>query len=392
MKTIELIEHYHDEMTAWRRDIHAHPEIAFEEHRTAKIVAEKLASFGIEVETGIAGTGVVGTLKKGRGNRAIGLRADLDALPIEEANDFAHKSQNPGKMHACGHDGHTCMLLGAAKYLAEQADFEGTVYFIFQPAEENEGGGRAMIEDGLFEKCPVESVYGMHNIPGIAVGSFAVKPGPMMAAFDIFRVKIIGRGGHAAMPHFTIDPIVIGTKIVDAYQTVVSRFVDPQEAAVVSVTQFHAGDAYNVIPNEVEIRGCTRSFNPKVQDMIETRLEQMAREIAQAFGAEIEFFYERRYPATINTAAEAEICGKVAQSIVGEQNVNLTPKPLMGSEDFAFMLQEKPGCYIWIGNGDGEGSCMVHNPGYDFNDDILPLGATYWVRLVEELLPPLTSD
>ena len=391
MKIIPAIEQYQNEMTRWRRDIHAHPEIAFDEHRTAKIVAEKLESFGIEVETGIAGTGVVGTLKKGRGNRAIGLRADLDALPILEANDFDHRSQQDGLMHACGHDGHTCMLLGAARHLAENDDFEGTVHFIFQPAEENEGGGKAMVEAGLFDKYPVESIFGMHNIPGMPVGTFAIKPGPMMAAFDIFRVKIIGRGGHAAMPQFTIDPIVIATKIVEAYQSIISRFTDPQDPVVLSVTQFHAGDAYNVIPNDVEISGCTRCFSPKIQERLEKQMRHMATEICSAYGATCEFHYERRYPPTINSGAEAQIAAQVASDIVGADKVNRQPKPAMGSEDFAFMLMEKPGSYIWIGNGDGEGSCMVHNPGYDFNDEILSLGATYWVRMVEQILPPIES-
>jgi len=376
------------EMQEWRRDIHANPEIAFEEHRTAKIVAEKLQSFGIEVETGIAGTGVVGTIKKGRGNRSIGLRADLDALLIDEANDFDYKSKNPGKMHACGHDGHTTMLLGAAKYLAEHGDFDGTVNLIFQPAEENEGGGRAMIEDGLFDKYPVESIYGMHNIPGMPVASFAVKPGPFMAAFDIFNLKIKGRGGHAAMPQTAIDPIIIGTKVIEAFQTIVSRSINPQEPSVLSVTQFHGGDAYNVIPNEVEIKGCTRCFSAEVQKKFELEMKRIAESICQAYGAECEFHYERRYPATINTEEETLIAGKVAQGIVGEERVNLSPTPSMGSEDFAYMLQEKPGSYIWIGNGDGEGSCMIHNPGYDFNDEILPIGATYWVKITEEILKP----
>ncbi len=379
MKTIDSIEGYQAEMTDWRRDIHAHPEIAFEEHRTAKVVADKLASFGIEVETGIAGTGVVGTIKKGRGNRAIGLRADLDALPILEANDFAHASKYPGKMHACGHDGHTIMLLGAARYLMEEADFEGTVHLIFQPAEENEGGGRAMIEAGLFEKFPVESVFGMHNIPGMPVGTFAIKSGPMMAAFDIFNVKIVGKGGHAAMPQFTIDPIIIGSKIVEAYQTIISRFIDPQQPAVLSVTQFHGGDAYNVIPNEVEINGCTRCFSPKVQALMENKMKQMATDICSAFGATADFTYEKRYPATVNSELETDIAAQVASSIVGPERVNLNPKAAMGSEDFAFMLQEKP----------GEGSCSVHNPGYDFNDKVLPIGASYWVKLIETLLPPI---
>ncbi len=378
-----------DIMATWRRDIHAHPEIAFEEHRTAQLVADKLREFGLEIETGIAGTGVVGTLTKGRGNRAIGLRADLDALPIQEANEFAHKSTHPGKMHACGHDGHTTMLLGAAKYLAEHGEFEGTVYFIFQPAEENEGGGRAMVEEGLFDRYPMEAVYGMHNIPGMPVGTFAVKPGPMMAAFDIFELVVTGKGGHAAMPHLTIDPMVVGTKIVEAYQSIVSRSIDPQDPVVLSVTQFHAGDAYNVIPNEVSISGCTRCFSPRVQAQLEAQMKQVATEICHAYGASCEFRYERRYPPTVNSEIEAHLAGSVAAELVGADRVNLNPKSAMGSEDFAYMLQEKPGAYIWIGNGDGEGSCMVHNPGYDFNDDILPIGATWWVKLAETSLPPI---
>ena len=388
MKIIKELEDLQGEMQEWRRDIHAHPEIAFEEHRTAQIVADKLESFGIEVETGIAGTGVVGTLRKGMGNRSIGLRADLDALLINETNDFEYKSKNPGQMHACGHDGHTTMLLGAAKYLSEQGNFDGTVNFIFQPAEENEGGGRVMIEDGLFDKYPVESVYGMHNIPGMPVGSFAIKPGPIMAAFDIFNLKEIGRGGHAAMPQTTVDPIIVGTKIIDAFQAIISRSIDPQEPSVLSVTQFHGGDAYNVIPNQVEIKGCTRCFSPNVQKKLEDEMRQISESICKAYGADCEFHYEHRYPATINSEEEANLAGQVAQEIVGEERVNLSPKPGMGSEDFAYMLQEKPGSYIWIGNGDGEGSCMIHNPGYDFNDEILPIGATYWVKMAEEILKP----
>ena len=387
MHTIDAIERFQPDMQAWRRDIHAHPETAFEEHRTAQLVADKLREFGLEVETGIAGTGVVGTLTRGRGNRAIGLRADLDALPIVEQNTFDHASKHPGRMHACGHDGHTTMLLGAARYLAEAGDFEGTVNFIFQPAEENEGGGRAMIEAGLFDKYPVESVFGMHNIPGMAVGTFAIRPGPMMAAFDIFRLTVTGRVGHAAMPQFAIDPILIGAKIIEAFQSIVSRSVDPQDAAVISVTQFHGGDAYNVIPDAVEIHGCTRCFSPKVQAMMEQKMRTQAEQICAAFGASATFYYEKRYPPTVNAQAETEMAAKAAASVVGAERVNLNPKPAMGSEDFAYMLQAKPGSYIWIGNGDGEGSCMVHNPSYDFNDAILPIGASYWVKLVEQLLP-----
>ena len=387
MHTIDAIERFQPDMQAWRRDIHAHPETAFEEHRTAQLVADKLREFGLEVETGIAGTGVVGTLTRGRGNRAIGLRADLDALPIVEQNTFDHASKHPGRMHACGHDGHTTMLLGAARYLAEAGDFEGTVNFIFQPAEENEGGGRAMIEAGLFDKYPVESVFGMHNIPGMAVGTFAIRPGPMMAAFDIFRLTVTGRGGHAAMPQFAIDPILIGAKIIEAFQSIVSRSVDPQDAAVISVTQFHGGDAYNVITDAVEIQGCTRCFSPKVQAMMEKKMRTQAEQICAEFGASATFYYEKRYPPTVNAQAETEMAAKAAASVVGAERVNLNPKPAMGSEDFAYMLQAKPGSYIWIGNGDGEGSCMVHNPSYDFNDAILPIGASYWVKLVEQLLP-----
>ena len=389
MEIIKELEELQPEMQSWRRDFHAHPEIAFEEHRTAQIVAEKLESFGIEVETGLAGTGVVGTLKKGKGNRSIGLRADLDALLINEANDFEHKSKTPGKMHACGHDGHTTMLLGAAKYLAEKGDFDGTITFIFQPAEENEGGGKVMIDDGLFDKYPVESVFGMHNIPGMPVGTFAMKSGPIMASFDIFNLKIIGKGGHAAMPHTAIDPIIIGTKIVDAYQSIVSRYIDPQEPVVLSVTQFHGGDAYNVIPNEIEMKGTVRCFSSKVQETIENQMEQITSSICSAYGADYELGYERRYPATINTAEEVTISEKVAKDISGDEMVHTSPTPSMGSEDFAFMLQERPGSYIWIGNGDGEGSCMLHNPGYDFNDEILPIGATYWVNMAEEILSPM---
>ena len=375
------------ELTDWRRHIHAHPELAFEETQTAAFVAEKLRSFGIDVVEGIAGTGVVGTLQRGGGNRSIGLRADLDALPIVEANDFEHRSTQPGVMHACGHDGHTTMLLGAAAYLAASDTFSGTVHFIFQPAEENEGGARAMVEAGLFEQFPMEAVYGMHNIPGIPVGEFAVKPGPMMAAFVIFDITVRGRGGHAAIPQQTVDPVLIGTKIVEALQTLVAREINPQEPAVLSVTQFHGGDAYNVIPDQVSISGCTRCFSTRVQAQFEQSIERVACGIASGFGAEIEFSYERRYPPTVNSPTETESAAEAAIAVSGATAVNRAPKPSMGSEDFAYMLQEKPGCYIWIGNGDGEGSCMIHNPGYDFNDEILPIGASYWSALVAQLLP-----
>jgi hippurate hydrolase len=388
MPIINRIAEFQDDMTAWRRDLHAHPETAFEERRTGAFVAQKLKEFGFDaVHEGLAGTGVVGTLRGRRpGSRAIGLRADMDALPILEQNDFAHRSAHDGKMHACGHDGHTTMLLGAARYLAETRNFAGTVHLIFQPAEENEGGGRVMVEQGLFEKFPVEAVYGMHNMPGLAVGSFAVKPGPMMAAFDIFEITVAGRGAHAALPHQGIDPVVVAAEIVGALQTIASRTTDPLESAVVSVTQIHGGDAWNVIPERVVLRGTARAFRPEVQDAIEAGIRRLAGGIAEAHGASAAVHYERRYPPTINSAAEAEQAARVAAEVAGDARVERAPIPMMGAEDFAFMLQKKPGAYVWLGNGDGAGGCMLHNPRYDFNDAILSVGASYWVRLAETVL------
>ncbi len=390
MPIVNRIADIHDQMTAWRRDLHAHPETAFEERRTSDLVAEKLAEFGLEVHRGLAGTGVVATLE-GRGagagaGRAIGLRADMDALHIAEANDFAHRSTHDGRMHACGHDGHTAMLLGAAKYLAETRNFAGTVRFIFQPAEENEGGGRVMVEEGLFERFPVDAVYGMHNWPGMEVGEFAVRPGPMMAAFDVFEMTVRGQGTHAAMPHLGVDPVVAASEIVGALQTIASRATDPLEAVVVSVTQLHAGDTWNVIPEEVSIRGTARAFRDEVQDAIEPAIRRIGEGICAAHGAELEMRYERRYPATVNCEAEAEIAARAAAEVAGPAKVDRDPTPCMGAEDFAFMLGERPGAYMWIGNGPGEGGCILHNPNYDFNDEILPLGASYWARLVETTL------
>ncbi len=387
MPIINRIAGYHDDMTAWRRDIHAHPETAFEEHRTADVVAAKLAEFGIPVTRGIAGTGVVGTIKAGSGTRAIGLRADMDALHIHEKNGFEHRSQNAGRMHACGHDGHTTMLLGAAKYLAETRNFDGTVHVIFQPAEENEGGGRVMVEEGLFERFPVEAVYGMHNWPGMPVGQFGVMKGPMMASFDIFELTVTGVGCHAAMPQRGVDPVVVAAEIIGALQTIASRSVNPLDAAVVSVTQIHAGDTWNVIPEEVVLRGTTRTFKPEVQDLVEAGIRRRAEGIAAAHGCTVAMRYERRYPATVNSAAETEIAADTLAELVGASNVQRELQPTMGSEDFAFMLQAKPGCYVWIGNGPGDGGCMLHNPSYDFNDEVLPIGASYWARLVERSLP-----
>ena len=378
-----------EEMRAWRRDIHAHPETAFEETRTSNIVADKLQSFGIEVHRGLATTGVVGTLAVGNSNRAIGLRADLDALDILEENTFDHVSTNPGKMHACGHDGHTAMLLGAAKYLSETRRFNGTVQFIFQPAEENEAGGRVMCEDGLFELFPVEAVYGMHNQPGLPLGKFGMRVGPSMASADMFEITVTGKGSHAAHPHHGADPIVTGSEIVTALQRIASRVTNPIEAAVVSVTQFHSGTNMNVIPETAVIKGTCRTLSRTVQDTVEVRLKEVARGIAAAHGLTAEIVYDRRYPVLVNTAEETIKAAKAAIAVAGEENVNTDHPPTMGSEDFAWMLQERPGCYIRVGNGEGEdGGCVVHNPHYDFNDQAAVYGASYWATLVEQELSP----
>jgi hippurate hydrolase len=386
MHLIDGIVALHSEMKSWRRDIHAHPETAFEEFRTADFVAGKLQEFGIDVHRGLAGTGVVGTLKAGQGNRAIGLRADMDALHITEANDFTHKSTIDGKMHACGHDGHTTMLLGAAKYLAKTRGFDGTVHFIFQPAEENEGGGRVMVEQGLFDRFPVDCVFGLHNMPGLPENQFAMRPGALMASYDIFEIQVEGRGSHAAMPQHGIDPVVVASHIVLALQTIVSRNTHPLESAVVSVTQIHGGDTWNVIPPTVNLRGTVRSFDKSVQDRIETDLGRIAQQVAGAFGAQVKLRYERRYPSTINSASETEQAAAVAAKVVGDSNVRRDARPVMGSEDFAFMLQARPGCFVFLGAG--EDACPIHNPGYDFNDRILATGASYWATLAQEMLPP----
>ncbi len=382
MPVINRIADFHDDMTAWRRDLHAHPETAFEEKRTSDIVAAKLEEFGIDIHRGLAETGVVGTLTTGEGP-VIGLRADMDALDVEELNDFDYKSTHNGKMHACGHDGHTTMLLGAARYLAETRNFKGTVHFIFQPAEENEGGGRVMIQEGLFEKFPVDAIYGMHNWPGQEIGTFAVTEGPLMAAFDIFELTITGRGSHGGMPHTGIDPIPVAAEIVSALQTIASRATDPQDSAVVSVTKIHAGHAWNVIPDDVMLRGTTRSFRPEVQDGIEPSIRRIAEGICRAHNCQLDMMYERRYPPTINEANATKAAARAAADVAGDDRIVTNPTPSMGAEDFAFMLNEKPGCYVWLGNGPGAGGCMLHNPHYDFNDEILTIGASYWARLVE---------
>ncbi len=385
MPILNRIADFHTDLTAWRRDIHAHPETAFEEKRTSDIVAMRLQEFGIEIHRGLAGTGVVGTLKGSRtGDRAIAIRADMDALDVAEKNGFHHHSTHPGKMHACGHDGHTTMLLGAARYLAETRNFAGTVHFIFQPAEENEAGGKVMVEQGLFEKFPVEAVYGMHNWPGMPVGQFVVRPGPLLAAFDIFEIVVEGKGAHGAMPHTGIDPVVTAAQITLALQTIRSRSTHPLDGAVVSVTQVHGGDTWNVIPDEVVLRGTTRSFKPEVQDTIEDGIRRIAEGVAAAQGATVRVRYERRYPPTVNTEKETEIAAAAAAEVAGPGNVIRDFTPSMGAEDFAFMLQARPGCYVLIGNG--EQSAGLHNPHYDFNDEVLTTGASYWARLVERVL------
>ncbi|MGO8920107.1 MAG: M20 aminoacylase family protein [Stellaceae bacterium] len=386
MPIVNRIADFQQDLAAWRREIHAHPETAFEEKRTSEFVARRLQEFGIAVHRGLAGTGVVGTLTGARpGGRAIALRADMDALHIHERSGLDYASQNPGKMHACGHDGHTTMLLGAARYLAETRNFAGTVHFIFQPAEENEGGGRVMVQQGLFEKFPTDAVFGMHNWPGMAVGKFALRAGPMMASFDIFEITVKGKGTHAALPHLGVDPVIAAAQIVMGLQTITSRNTHPLESAVISVTQIHGGDTWNVIPDEVVLRGTTRSFKAELQDAIEAAIRRIADGVTAAMGAGVAVRYERRYPPTINSAAESDIAAAIASEVVGEGNVDRDLAPTMGSEDFAFMLQARPGAYVFIGNGPGNGAGL-HNPRYDFNDEILPIGASYWARLVERVL------
>ena len=390
MRLNEQIAAFHDEMSAWRRDIHKHPEIAFEERRTSDFVAAKLEEFGLEVHRGLAQTGVVGTLRADSAlpARAIGLRADMDALPLQEHNTFDYRSVNDGKMHACGHDGHTAMLLGAARHLAEAKAFEGTVHFIFQPAEETGIGGRDMVREGLFDRFPVEAVYGMHNFPGIEVGRFAMRKGPLMAATDTFELTVKGVGGHGAFPHMVRDPIVTAAHIIAGWQAIASRETDPLQSAVVSVTQIHGGETTNVIPEEVTLAGTTRSFDQAVQEDIESAMKRIADGVCSAMRLECDFRYERRNPATVNSDAETEIAAAAAAQVVGAENVDADTSPIMGGEDFAWMLREKPGCYVLIGNGtDSQGGCMLHNPNFDFNDQILPIGASYWVELVRTILP-----
>ena len=396
MQVIPRLTELHSEMTAWRHELHAHPQTAFEETFASEFIASKLQAWGIETHRGLAQTGVVGVIQGRRSGgspelnstplKMIGLRADIDALDIQEQNDLPYRSQFKGKMHACGHDGHTTMLLGAAKYLAETRNFAGSVCVIFQPAEENEGGGRVMVEEGLFDKFPCDAVFGMHNWPGIPVGQFGVCSGPIMAAFDVFEISVHGQGTHAAMPHLGIDPIVEAAQIVTALQTIASRNVNPLDQVVLSITQIHGGDTWNVIPTEVKLRGTVRTFRQEVQDMVESTMHRIVTGIASALGGSAELRYERRYPATINTPLETEWASATAAEIAGDDHVDTNVAPCMGSEDFAFLLQKRPGCYLWAGNGPSDNGRLLHNPRYDFNDELLPIGATYWARLAERLL------
>jgi amidohydrolase len=401
MNVIDSIVTQAASIAAVRRDIHAHPELCFEEVRTADVVANKLTEWGIPIHRGLGTTGVVGIVKGrdgGASGRAIGLRADMDALPMQEFNTFAHASKHTGKMHACGHDGHTAMLLAAAQHFAKHRNFDGTVYLIFQPAEEGGGGAREMITDGLFEQFPMQAVYGMHNWPGMPVGQFAVSPGPVMASSNEFKITIRGKGSHAALPHNGIDPVPIACQMVQAFQTIISRNKKPVDAGVISVTMVHAGEATNVVPDSCELQGTVRTFSIEVLDMIEKRMKQVAEHTCAAHDATCEFHFHRNYPPTVNSAAEADFARKVMAGIVGEANV-LVQEPTMGAEDFAFMLQAKPGAYCFIANGDGAhremghggGPCTLHNPSYDFNDDLIPLGATYWVKLAEDWLAQPTT-
>jgi amidohydrolase len=386
MPVIERIAAGHDDLTEWRRDIHAHPELGFQERRTSDLVAGKLKEWGIEVHRDIGKTGLVGRLRVGNSPRAIGLRADMDCLPILESNMFEHKSRNEGRMHACGHDGHTTMLLGAARYLAETRNFDGTVHFIFQPAEEGLGGAEAMVKDGLFDNFPCDVIFGMHNRPGLAVGKFQIRQGPMMAGGAFFDIAIVGRGAHGARPESGIDPVVVASHITTALQSIVARNVRPADTAVVSVTQIHAGDAYNVIPERAALRGTVRCFSNETMALVERRMRQLAESIAAGFGATADLDFRALFPPLVNHADETDYIADVAAEVVGEENVNRNGPLTMASEDFSYMLQCVPGAYIQIGNGDGEGACEVHNPGYDFNDTASPYGSSLFARLVERRL------
>jgi amidohydrolase len=393
MQLIESILADAASITAIRRDIHAHPELCFQEERTADVIAKALTDWGIPIHRGLGKTGVVGIVKNGTSNRAVGLRADIDALPMTEHNHFAHASTHPGKMHACGHDGHTAMLLAAARHLSKHRNFDGTVYLIFQPAEEGGGGAREMMKDGLFDKFPMEAIFGAHNWPGMKVGQFALKSGPVFASSNEFKITIRGKGAHAAMPHNGIDPVPVACQMVQAFQTIVTRNKRPIETAVISVTMIHAGEATNVVPDSCEIQGTVRTFTVETLDLVERRMKTIAEATCEAFETGCEFEFKRNYPSTVNHPAETEFARQLLGEVVGADNV-LEFEPTMGSEDFSYFLQAKPGCYFLIGNGDGThregghgmGPCMLHNPSYDFNDELIPLGATAWVRMAEKWL------
>jgi amidohydrolase len=387
MPIVNRIADMHRDVTAWRHDLHEHPELLYDVHRTASVVVEKLKAFGCdEVVPGIGRTGVVGVIK-GRGSKSgkvIGLRADMDALPIHEATGLAYASKTPGKMHACGHDGHTAMLLGAAKYLCETRNFDGTALVIFQPAEEGGAGGKAMVDDGMMDRFAVTEVYGMHNFPGLPLGTFATRPGALLAASDRVSIIIDGRGGHAAKPHECIDTVLVGAHIITALQSIVGRNVDPIESAVVSICMFHAGSASNVIPDRCELTGTARSLSPKVRDLLEQRIVEVAEGTAALFGAKATATYRRDYPVTVNHVPQTAFAASVASSIVGSANVDVNIRPTLGGEDFSFMLEARPGAFIFVGNGDSAG---LHHPAYNFNDDVIPFGVSYWARLVETAMP-----
>ena len=386
MGSLKQIEKFHDELTLWRRDIHAHPELGFEENRTADLVAEKLSSFGIDVYRGLGKTGVVGTLRVGNNQTAIGLRADMDALPITEMNSFDHKSVFDGKMHACGHDGHTTMLLGAARYLAETKNFEGCVHFIFQPAEEGLGGGAAMVQDGLFEQFPMDAIFGMHNRPSAPFGQFIIRSGPMMAGGAFFDITIDGKGAHGGRPENSIDPVLVASHITTALQSIVSRNLKATEPLVLSVTKIHSGDTYNVIPQLAIMSGTVRAFSTETLAFAETRMQEVAQNVAAAFGATVTMDFQVKFLPLVNTESETEFAADTAAELVGEENMDRNGPLIMGSEDFSFMLDRCPGAYINIGNGGGHSDSEVHHPSYDFNDDILALGSSYYARLVERKL------
>jgi len=387
MPIINRVADLMPEIAAWRQDIHAHPEVLFDVHRTAGFVAEKLKAFGCdEVVTGIGRTGVVAVIKgkkAGGGGRTIGLRADMDALPITEATGLSYQSKNPGKMHACGHDGHTAMLLGAAKYLAETRNFAGNAVVIFQPAEEGGGGGREMVKDGMMERFAIEEVYGMHNYPGLPVGDFAIRPGPIMAAADRIYIDIEGLGGHAARPHVSIDSVLVSAQIINQIQSIVSRNVDPLESAVVSICQIHAGTADNIIPQTARMSGTARSLSPKTRDIVESRLREIVEGTAKLYGAKANLVYKRDYPVTINHDRQTDFAAEIASDVVGKERVDIDVPPMMGAEDFSFMLESRPGAFIFVGNGDSAG---LHHPAYNFNDELIPVGTSYWVKLVETAL------